>query len=56
MQIDIDTKFVALLGKPLKQFVSARIQNVGFAAAGERTVKRSTGRENEWPKYNQIRR
>lgn len=35
MQIDIDTKFVALLGKPLKQSVSARMQNAGFAAAGE---------------------
>lgn len=33
MQIDINTKFVALLGKPLGQSVSARMQNAGFEAA-----------------------
>ena len=48
MQINIDTKFVVLLGKPLKQSVSARMQNAGFAAAGENMLYffLETGKEN----------
>lgn len=48
MQIDIDTKFVVLLGKPLKQSVSARMQNAGFEADGENMVYffLETGKEN----------
>ena len=48
MHVDIDTKFVALLGKPLKQSVSARMQNAGFEAAGENMIYffLETGKEN----------
>ncbi len=34
MHIDIDTKFVMLIGTPLHQSFAARMQNAGYAAAG----------------------
>lgn len=34
MKIDINTKFIGLLGKPLGQSFAARMQNAGYAAAG----------------------
>ena len=33
-QIDINTKFITLLGKPLGQSFAARMQNRGYEAAG----------------------
>ena len=34
MQIDIDTKFIMLIGTPLTQSFAARMQNAGYEAAG----------------------
>ena len=34
MKIDIDTKMITLLGKPLGQSFAARMQNAGYEAAG----------------------
>lgn len=34
MQIDIDTKFITLIGDPLRQSFAARMQNAGYEAAG----------------------
>ena len=34
MNINIDTKFITLLGDPLKQSFAARMQNAGYEAAG----------------------
>ena len=33
MKIDINTKFITLIGDPLKQSFAARMQNVGYEAA-----------------------
>lgn len=34
MKIDINTKMITLLGKPLGQSFAARMQNAGYEAAG----------------------
>lgn len=34
MKIDIDTKFITLIGTPLGQSFAARMQNRGYEAAG----------------------
>jgi len=34
MQIDVNTKFITLIGTPLGQSFSARVQNAGYEAAG----------------------
>ena len=33
MQIDINTKFITLIGKPLGQSFAARMQNAGYRSA-----------------------
>ena len=34
MNVNIDTKFITLLGDPLRQSFAARMQNKGYEAAG----------------------
>ena len=38
MKVDINTKFIGLLGKPLKQSFAARMQNAAYRAAGLNVV------------------
>jgi len=35
MTVDINTKFITLLGKPLHQSFSARMQNVAYRTMGK---------------------
>ena len=39
MKIDINTKMITLLGKPLGQSFAARMQNAGYEAAGLNTMQ-----------------
>ena len=47
MKIDINTKMITLLGKPLGQSFAARMQNAGYAAAGLNMLYFYTEADNE---------
>ena len=47
MKVDINTKMVTLLGKPLGQSFAARMQNAGYEAAGLNMLYFYTETENE---------
>jgi len=47
MQVDIDTKMITLLGKPLRQSYAARMQNTAYNAAGINMLYFYTETENE---------
>lgn len=47
MQVDINTKFVTLLGKPLSQSYAARMQNAAYRAAGLNMLYFYTEVDNE---------
>ena len=47
MQVDIDTKMITLLGKPLSQSYAARMQNVAYGAMGLNMIYFYTEIEND---------
>ena len=47
MNVNIDTKFITLIGDPLRQSFAARMQNAGYEAAGLNMLYFYTEADNE---------